>query len=162
MQHDPYAALRYPNFRRLLVGQFVTTLGDQMIGVAVGWQLYEQTHSTFALGLVGLVEILPVILLSLPAGLLSDRKDRKQIVVVMRIVLALCYLALALLSRGSQPVAYIYACILAIGIARAIYGPASSALVPLAIPESEFATAVTWGSNSWQLASAVGPALEGS
>lgn len=161
MQHDPYAALRIRDFRRLLVGQFVATLGDQMIGVALGWQLYEQTHSAFALGLVGLVEIIPVMLLALPAGLLSDRMNRKHIVVVMRFVLALCYLGLALLTTTHSPVALLYGCIFAIGVARALYGPASSTLIPLTIPEDQFAGAVTWSSNAWQLAAAAGPALGG-
>ena len=67
--HDPYAALRYAGFRRLLASSFLATLGDQMVSVAVGWQLYERTHQAFALGLVGLVEVLPVILLSLPRRL---------------------------------------------------------------------------------------------
>ena len=159
--HDPYAALRYRDYRRLLSGNFLATLGDQMASVAVGWQLYERTHSTFALGLVGLVEIVPVILLSLPAGLLSDRVNRKQMAVVMRFTLALCFLGLSLLSTTQGPLSLLYGCLFAIGVARAFYGPAGSTLVPLTIPEDKFTNAVTWSSNSWQLASAIGPALGG-
>jgi len=58
--HDPYAALRYRDFRLFIIGRFVATLGEQMITVALGWELYERTNSELALGLVGLVEVLPV------------------------------------------------------------------------------------------------------
>lgn len=159
--HDPYAALRFVNYRRLLTGQFLASLGDQMVSVAVGWQLYERTHSAFALGLVGLVEVIPVILLSLPAGLLSDRSNRKHLAVLMRCVLALCSIGLGLLFATHGPLSLLYSCLFTIGVARAIYGPASSTLVPMTIPEDKFTNAVTWSSNSWQLASAIGPALCG-
>lgn len=159
--HDPYAALRFANYRRLLTGQFLASLGDRMVSVAVGWQIYEQTHSTWALGLVGLVEVIPVILLSLPAGLLSDRSNRKRLAVLMRCVLASGYLGLGLISLTHGSLNLLYGCLFAIGVARAIYGPASSTLVPLTIPEDKFANAVSWSSNSWQMASAIGPALTG-
>ena len=66
--HDPYRALREPGFRRYLAGNLIGTLGFQMQGVAVGWELYERTHSALALGLVGLAQVAPLILFFLPAG----------------------------------------------------------------------------------------------
>src|SRR6187431_45867 len=81
LRHDPYAALRFRDFRLLLAGTFLTVVAEQMLGVAVGWELYERTRAPLALGLVGLVEIVPVLLLSLPAGHVADRRDRKWIVV---------------------------------------------------------------------------------
>src|SRR5215467_6683050 len=67
-EHDPYAVLRNRDFAFYLVGRFVASLGQQMLTVAVGWELYERTHSALALGLVGLTQMLPMILFTLPAG----------------------------------------------------------------------------------------------
>ncbi len=161
VRHDPYAALQFPDFRRLLASSFLSTLGDQMASVAVGWQLYERTHTPFSLGLVGLVEVLPVILLSLPGGYVADRGNRKNIAVGMRFVLALCFGGMALVSRQNAPVGWLYVCLFFIGVARAFSGPASSTLMPQVVPGEVFTNAVTWGSNAWQLASAIGPALGG-
>ncbi|MEI7849922.1 MAG: MFS transporter, partial [Chloroflexota bacterium] len=97
-RRDPYAALRYPEFRLLLVGRFVTAFGNQMLSVAVGWELWLRTHSTFALGMVGLVQVIPVILLSLLAGHVADQYNRKRIVVITQLLLGLCSLGLAILS----------------------------------------------------------------
>src|SRR5947209_6820889 len=74
--HDPYAVLRNRPVRRYLLAGMAATVGGQMQGVAVGWEVYERTGSPTALGLVGLAQVLPVILLALPAGHLADRYDR--------------------------------------------------------------------------------------
>src|SRR6476619_3611797 len=81
-RHDPFAALRFRDFRFMLLGSFLAVIAEQMVGVAVGWELYERTRNPLALGLVGLVEIAPVLLLALPAGHMADRRDRKWIVVI--------------------------------------------------------------------------------
>lgn len=77
---DAYAALRFREFRLLAAGRFLEALSEQMVGVAVGWELYERTHRPLALGLVGLVQVLPIIVLALPAGHIADRFERKRIV----------------------------------------------------------------------------------
>ena len=77
--HDPYAALRHPDYRRLLAGSVLAAVGSEMQSVAVGWELYQRTSSAWALGLVGLVQLLPVLLLSLPAGHAADRYSRKRL-----------------------------------------------------------------------------------
>ncbi|HZT40893.1 MAG TPA: MFS transporter [Chthonomonadaceae bacterium] len=159
--HDPYAALRYNDFRLLVTGRFLTTLGGQMVDVAVGWQLYEQTHSALALGLVGLVEVMPVILLALYAGHLADRLDRKRLVLATRTAMVVCSLGLAALAYLHGPPAWVYACLLGMGIANAFNGPASSTLLPQTVPPAIFSNAATWSSNTWQLAAALGPALGG-
>lgn len=158
---SPYAPLRYADFRNLLIGRFVASLGDRMVGVAIGWELYERTRDPFALGLMGLFEVIPVLLLSLPAGHLSDHASRRRIVVVTKSILALCSLALAALSATVGAVWLYYVCILCIGIARAYQNPASSNLIQLTVPRELFPSAITWMSNAWQLASAIGPAAGG-
>src|SRR3954470_3455136 len=97
-RHDPYAALRYRDFRFLLVGQFLTAFGPQMVSFGIGWELWLRTHDEFALALVGLVQVIPVILLSLPAGNVADNYNRKRIVMYTQILLAICSFALAILS----------------------------------------------------------------
>ncbi len=159
--HDPYAALRFRDFRFLLLSNFLGTIGGQMADVAIGWHVYTLTHSAFALGLVGLVEILPVILFALPAGHLSDQYSRKKIVLVARSCNAVCSVGLAFLSFFNGPIYLLYTLILCIGIARSFFGPASSTLVAQVVPPSVFTNAVNWRSNIWQLAAAIGPALGG-
>jgi MFS family permease len=159
--HDPYAALRIADFRWLSFGQFVSTLGTQMLSVAIGWELYERTGSALALGLVGLVQIVPVIMLTLPAGHAVDRYDRRRIVLLSQVLLGLCSLGLAAISWRQGPIPLIYLCLLGIGIARAFNGPASSTLLPQTVPPEQFANAVTWSSSIWQLSAVGGPALGG-
>lgn len=160
--HDPYLALRFPDFRMLLISNFLGALGRQMVSVAIGWQMYERTHSAFALGLVGLTEIVPVILLSLPGGHVSDHFSRKKVTLVTRFGMVLCSVALGVLALTHGPVLLLYACILGIGIVRAFSGPASSTLIAQVIPPEVYPSAVTWRSNVGQLASALGPAVGGS
>lgn len=160
-RRDPYAALRYHEFRMLLTGRFISSLGNQMLSVAIGWELWLRTHNAFALGMVGLVQVIPVILLSLPAGHVADQYNRKRIVMFTQILLALCSFGLAALSYGQGPLVLIYLCLLGIGIARAFNDPASATLVPQTVPPEVFSSAATWGSSSWQLAAIIGPAIAG-
>ena len=158
---DPYQALRFRNFRLLFIGTFVASIGEQMLNVAIGWELYERTGSALVLGIVGLVQVIPVILLSLPAGHLADRLNRKYIVIATQIVLALASLGLTLLSYTHGSLMLIYACLLLIGTAVAFNNPAATTLLPQTVPESVYENAATWSSSSWQLASVLGPALGG-
>ncbi len=160
-RHDPYAALRYRDFRLLLSGRFIASMGNQMLSVAIGWQLWLSTHSAFALGLVGLVQVLPVILLSLPAGHVADQYNRRKIVILTQTLLALCSLSLAALSFFKGSLMLIYLCLLGIGIARAFNDPATSTILPQTVPPYMFTSAATWYSSSWQLATIVGPAIAG-
>jgi MFS family permease len=159
--HDPFEALRFRDFRLLFVGRLVASLGEQMIRVAIGWELYERTNNAFALGLVGLVQVLPVILLALIAGHTADRVNRKRLVLVTQVLLAMGSLGLALLSFTHGSLVLIYGCLLLIGIARAFNNPASSAILPQTVPPEAFTSAATWSSSSWQLAAVLGPALGG-
>ena len=88
---DAFAALRLPDFRRFLAGHFLASTGTQLQTVAVGWYLYERTGSALALGGVGLAQVLPIFLLTLPSGHLSDRYDRRGVLVVSQAVMALTY-----------------------------------------------------------------------
>lgn len=132
-----------------------------MTGVAIGWELYERTNSALALGLVGLVQVLPVILLSLVAGHVADRFNRKRVVIYSRAVLVCCAIGLAVLSVQQGPIPLVYACLFLIGVSHAFGNPAASTLLPQTVPPEAFANAATWSSSSWQLASVLGPTLGG-
>ena len=159
--HDPYFALRFRDFRLLLIGTFFAGLGSQMITVAIGWELYERTGSALALGFVGLVQVIPVFILSLPAGQFIDRFNRKRIVVGAQVVLMLCSLGLTALSFTQGSLVLIYACLFLYGCAAAFDSPASAVLVAQIVPEEAFENAATWESSTGQLASVLGPALGG-
>lgn len=97
-KHDPYAAFRFRAFSFYTAGNLVSVIGRLMFIVAVEWEMYGRTHSATALGLVGLVIALPVVLLSLPAGHIADRLPRKRIVLVTQALSGICSLALAFVS----------------------------------------------------------------
>jgi MFS family permease len=96
--HDPYAALRIPSYRDYLLGSFLALLGRQAVSAMAIWQVYQWTHSSTALGLVGLVNVLPLLALSLSAGSLADRHDRKRLIALGTALVAVLNLALAALS----------------------------------------------------------------
>src|SRR4051794_37381828 len=158
-RRDPFAALRFRDFRLLVLGSFLAVFAEQMLGVAVGWELYERTRSPLALGLIGLVEIVPVLLLALPAGHVADNRERKWLVVAAVSAVAACALGLAALSIGQGPLPAIYALLFGIGVARAFQSPAFSALSAQVVPSTHYASAATWSSGAWQASSILGPAL---
>ena len=139
----------------------LSVVGWQMLQVALGWELYERTHSALVLGLVGLVTAIPVVLLALPAGHLADRMERKRIVVAAQVVFILMSLSLSLVSHVQGPILLIFAILLVRGTAQAYNNPARSALLPKLVPPEVFGNAVTWSSSGFQTAAVVGPALGG-
>ncbi|HEV2580896.1 MAG TPA: MFS transporter, partial [Ktedonobacteraceae bacterium] len=112
-------------------------------------------------GVVGLALVVPVIVLSLPAGHIIDRFDRKTIVIVSQLVLALVSLGLTALSLTRGPLLLVYGCLVLYGCAGAFSSPASSTLVPQVVAEDAFESAAKWDSSVGQLASVLGPALGG-
>jgi len=159
--HDPYSVLRNRDVVLYLTGRFVASLGQQMVTVAVGWELYERTHSALALGLVGLTQMIPMLLFTLPAGHVADNYERKRIIVLMLVVVACASIGLTLISALEADVFWIYFCLFAAGTGRTFLWPASSAFLPHLLPRGEFPRAVAWSSGSFQLSSVAGPAAGG-
>jgi MFS family permease len=159
--HDPYAALRFAEFRSYILGNIAANIGSDMQSVAVGWELYERTGAAMALGWVGLVQGLPIMLLVIPAGQLADRMDRRRIILIGQLVMAACSLGLAFVSYVQGPVEWMYAMLLMGAVGRAVLWPASQALAPQLVPVETFGSAVTWRSSTFQVASVAGPALGG-
>ena len=160
-RHDAYGALRFRDFRLLLAGVFLVFFAQQMITVALGWELYERTGSALVLGGIGLAQVIPVIVLFLPAGYIADRVNRKRILQVALLVLILAVLSLAALSYTRGPLLLIYACLVVIGGVQSFYSPVSSALVAQIVPEQAFENAITWRSSTGQLSAVLGPASGG-
>lgn len=159
--HDPIEALRFRDFRLLMFGRFAASLGEQMVSVAIGWELYERTGNALALGLVGLVQVIPVFALALFAGHVADRFNRKRIVILSQMGLAAAALSLALVSATQGPLWLMYVILFSIGVLRAFNNPASSTLLPQTVPPDVFHSAATWSSSAWQFAAVLGPALGG-
>ncbi|MEP6810987.1 MAG: MFS transporter [Chthoniobacterales bacterium] len=97
-KHDPYGAFRYRNFSLYAAGNLASVIGRQMLMISLEWEIYARTNSATALGLVGLVTALPVVLLSLPAGHIADRYSRRIIILCTQAVSAVCSVALAVIS----------------------------------------------------------------
>jgi MFS family permease len=158
---DRYAVLRLPDVRLYLISRFIASLGQNMLGMAVGWELYERTHSAFALGLVGLAQITPMLVLTLPAGHLADQRGRRGIIIWTLGMTALSCAGLTYVSWTRAPVVGTYVFLFLGGIARAFLWPASSAFLPQIVPRPLFPAAITWSSGSYQLSAALGPVLGG-
>ena len=167
---DSFAALRIPNFRNYIIALFTLTLGIQIQGTVVGWQIYDLTHDPLALGLVGLAEALPAIGLSLFAGHVADAHDRRRVALVTIVALVFTSIALWILAQtdpggrtldAPARVHAIYGVIVLSGVARAFLQPARQALSAELVPRALFSNSITWRSGSWQLAAVLGPALGG-
>lgn len=156
------AALAYPDFRRFALGRFVATMVWQMLGVAVGWQVYTTTRDPLDLGLVGLAQFLPFFALVLPAGQLADRTDRRIVMLIAYSVDAACIAVLIAFSlSGSQEVLWVFVAMALLGAARALWMPAGQAMVVNLVPTKVFPSAVALNSMLFEAAVIIGPALGG-
>ena len=156
-----YAVLRNADFTRYLIGRFVASLGQQMLVVAIDWELYRRTHSALSLAFVGLSLMVPMILFTVPAGHFADTFNRKKIILTTTLVLTAVSVGLALASAFSINVNWIYFFLFILGAARTFLWPASAAFVTGLVPRDQFARAVTFNSGAFQFSSVVGPAAFG-
>ena len=164
---DPYAALRSPDYRWFIGSLGLITLGLQMQGVVVGWQVYDRTGDPLALGLVGLSEALPFLAVALFGGHAADRLNRLRLCLASALCLAFCSALLCLFTWRSitgplaTAVAPIYGIIFLTGIVRAFYRPANVALGTDLLPKERYANGVTWRVSVFHTGMVLGPALGG-
>lgn len=167
MQNDAYAVLRIGTFRRFITGRFLLTFAIQMQSVIVGWQVYDLTHDPFSLGLIGLSEAIPFLVVALFAGHVADLFNRKSIVAITATVYVVCAAVLLYLSYSidtlylSMGVLPLYLIISVTGLARAFFYPAQSAYMAQIVPRNLYANSSTWNSTIWHIASVSGPAAGG-
>lgn len=160
--HAGLIAFRHSNFTLFVVARFFLVAALEMQSVAVGWQVYEITRRPLDLGLVGLAQFLPVILLFLAAGHAADRFNRKKLLILCYIGFAVCSGLLFEIARtGARKVTPIYGVLLLLGVVRAFNAPAARALLPMLVPIEIFPNAVAWNATVFQAATILGPALGG-
>lgn len=162
METDRFSAFRHSSFARYFGARFLTANATQIVSVAVSWDIYVKTGNPLFLGLIGLVQFLPAVLLVLVTGLASDKLGRRLVMglsILMEMACAIAILVLALI--GQFHASLVLGILVVFGIARAFLTPASSSLVVNVVPKDDFANAIGWVTSSWQLASIIGPAVGG-
>lgn len=161
--NDAYAALRVPEFRYWLAATAFATLASRALAVAIGYQIYELARDPLALGVLGLVQAIPAVGLSLFGGHAADRYNRRTIVLVTRAISVLAALAFALISFNTSMlgITALYTVVFIAGIARGFADPAASAFEAQVVPRDLYLNATTWGGSIWEVTAIIGPALGG-
>jgi len=163
-RHRPIAdsAFRHRSFRLFWGARFLATFAAQIVGVAVGWQIYAMTSSPLDLGLVGLVQFAPALALVLVSGHVADRFNRRAIMGIGQLVEALATGTILVLTlAGIITTLWIFVLLFTIGVARAFMNPAGSSLVPNLVPPADLGSAVALASTAWNVANILGPVAGG-
>lgn len=158
----PYLALRHRDFRRLVLGQLLSSTGSQMQVVAINWHVYLLTRSALALGFVGLTRVVPIIVFSLWGGVLADRLDRRKLMIATQSAMtcvALALSAVTFLHRESLWALYALNALSAAAVA--FDGPSRQALLPRLVPPRELSGALSLNFSVFQASMIAGPALSG-
>ena len=168
-KHDPYAALRFREFNIFLLIRFLLVLGWSMQFIIIEWEVYNITKNPLALGLIGLVEIVPAISMALFAGHIVDQKEKKKLFVLAIFAFLLVSVGFFVVTSSytysnysSTKILYaIYFLVFIGGFIRAFFGPIIFSLVALIVPKKTYPNAASWSSSTWQLSAVIGPALAG-
>lgn len=157
-----FAAFKHKSFALYWAARVSSTFAVQIVSVSVAWQVYDITRNPLDLGLVGLLQFMPALLLVFVTGTASDRYRRRTIIAISLVVEALCALFLvAFTLSGAGTVLPIFAVLLVFGTARAFFNPAQGSLVVNLVPQQELANAIAWNSSAWQVAAITGPVAGG-
>lgn len=167
MSHDPFSSLRFKEYRYFIGARLTLTIGFQIQAIVINWMAYEHTRDPWTLGLMGLIEAIPIILVSLFGGHYADKLNRRNIILA-------CIGALMAGSAFLTWFAYdktahlqmlgiwpLFGVIFLIGVARGFLAPAVNAFAAQLVPKEIFANAATWNSSVWQLGAVAGPAAGG-
>src|SRR6202044_676644 len=155
-------AFTHPDFVLFQIARFLIVAAVEMQAVAVGWQVYDITKRALDLGLVGLAQFLPGILLFLVSGHASDRFERRKVLGACYAGYAVCSgLLLVLAVRSTHAVLPIYLVLILLGVVRSFNGTASRSILPQLVPEEHFSNAVAWNATTFQAATIIGPSLGG-
>lgn len=168
-KNDPYAALRIREFNIFLLLRFIMVFSWSMQFILIEWEVYSLTKSALSLGIVGLMEVIPAILMALFAGHFVDQNEKKGLLLKCIIGFLIISLGLFLLTwepfRGNlaaKTILYsIYFLVFLGGIVRAFLGPTIFSLLSLIVPKNLYPNAATWSSSVWQISSVLGPAVAG-
>ncbi len=168
-RHDPFASVRIIEFRNLLMGRFLFIMGLRMMGTLVGWWVYQLTKDPFAIGLIGLSEVIPALSFALYAGHVIDLSEKRKLLLKGMTFYLLCAIVLLALSTNytsgflsNTDLTYcIYFVIFCTGIIRAFTGPVFHTLLAAIVPKPILSNATTWNQGTWLTASVSGHALGG-
>jgi MFS family permease len=166
---DPFAALRYREFRSYLGMRFFFTFAYQMQAVIIGFHIYHLTKDPLALGLIGLSEAIPAISIALYGGYVADKSEKRGLLMKIFFAVFLCSIIMLVVTSkqassfvpSNYVVPTLYSMIFCIGLARGFFGPATFSIMAQILPKDLYTNASTWSSSSWQLASILGPAIGG-
>jgi len=158
---DSYAALRLPFVRAFALARLLAFGSYVILSVSVGWHLYERTGSAWSLGLVGIFELAPVLLLMVVAGNAADRYARRNIVIWSSLISVVASVGLAWAAFTNGPVSVIYAMLVLVGISRAFSAPSFGSILPQLLKPEQFVNANAWVTSAGQTAAVAGPALGG-
>jgi MFS family permease len=166
---DPVAAMRIAEYRNLMLGRFLFIMGLRMMGTLVGWWVYELTNDPFAIGLIGLSEVIPAVSLSLYAGHIIDISEKRKLLLTGVSLYLLCASLLLLLSThftsqflSNHWITFcIYIIIFFTGIFRSFTGPSFGTMVASIVPKELLQNATTWNQGIWLSASVIGHASVG-
>lgn len=169
IKHDPFEAMRIEEFRFLMFGRFLFIMGLRMMGTLVGWWIYELTNEPFAIGLIGLSEVIPAVSLSLYAGHIIDISEKRKLLLTGVVLYFTCALFLLLLSTNFTAgqlskhwIAFcIYITIFFTGVFRSFTGPTFGTILSAIVPKKTIQNATTWGQGIWLGASVTGHAIVG-
>ena len=167
--NDPVASMRIAEFRNLMLGRFLFIMGLRMMGTLVGWWVYELTNDPFAIGLIGLSEVIPAVSLSLYAGHIIDISEKRKLLLTGVFLYLLCAILLWGLSTPTSAtllskhwmVASIYLIIFFTGIIRSFTGPSFGTMLASIVPKNLLQNATTWSQGIWLSASVIGHASVG-
>ena len=166
---DPFSALRIPEFRWFILMRLAIVLAWSMQFVLIEWEVYRITKDPWSLGLIGLMEVIPAIVMALFAGHIVDQSEKRNMLLkcfagTATISILFCYLVYPETAKtiGKQSFLYaIYTLVFLGGIIRAFIIPSVFSLLGLIVPKTQFTNAATWSSSSWQVSAVIGPALAG-
>jgi len=162
MSSNGFSVLRHRNFSFYLTARIFGTLAVQMQNVAIGWQVYASTHNLFYLGMIGLAQFAPFLLLILPAGHVADQFNRKYIITMCLGMQLLVGLMLLAFTAADLTVVWpVFAVLVLFGSARAFMGPATQAILVNLVPQQDFSKAVALSSSAFHVAVILGPTLGG-
>ncbi|MEY4728135.1 MAG: hypothetical protein RLZZ390_659 [Bacteroidota bacterium] len=168
-RHKSFAALRYFEFRMYIVARFFFIMVLTMQATLISWEVFAITKDPFSIGLIGLVEFVPAVIMAIYSGYIIDKSDKKKLLhysLAGNLVLTILFAyitsehALSILSKSTVLLA-VYMIAFLTGVARAFSGPTSFALVSMLVPKQKLPNATSWHSSSWQIAAVSGPAIGG-
>lgn len=155
-------ALRYPNYRRYLAGNFLSNTGTQIQTAALAYHIYLLTGSSYVVGLLGLVRVIPLLTFTLFGGVLADQADRRRVMLATQSAMAICSLVLAVTEgTGRATASLIFAIVGVSFIAVAFDGPARQSLVVSLVPAHDFPNAASVNGIAWRLSDVIGPVVAG-